>query len=118
MAIGVIHRSSTPLLMPGSGQGQRLRRDMVAGICLGPTYARFERKAFVRTFEGALEALMPYEAGHKNFDREFARLCEAGIFEWVPQAQVLQLNPPPLERVRAHIARMRQNHAEYWREAA
>lgn len=118
MAIGVIHRSSTPLLTPGSGQGQRLRQDMVAGICVGPTYARFDRKTFVLTFEGALETLMPDEAGHKNFDREFARLCEAGIFEWDFQAQVLRLNPPPLERVRAHIAMVRRNHAEYWREAA
>lgn len=117
-AIGVAHRIGTPLLMPGSGLGQRLRLDMVAGLCVGPAHPRFDRETFVLTFEGGLDTLMPREAGHKNFDREFARLCEAGLFEWDANRRILRLNPPPLERVRAHIARCRQLDAEYWREAA
>lgn len=117
-AIGVIHRSGTALLTPGSGTGQRLRQNMVAGICLGPAKPSFDRETFVLTFEGSLEALMPEEAGHKNFDREFGRLCAAGIFEWDAKAKVLRLNPPPLDRVRDHIAMCRKHHAEYWREAA
>ena len=117
-AIGVVHRTRTPLLMPGSGAGQRLRQDMVAGLCVGPAKPHFERETYVLTFQGALDEHMPKEAKHPNFDREFARLCAAGIFVWDQNAKILRLNPPPLDLVRAHIATCRDLDAEYWREAA
>ncbi|MDP1598730.1 hypothetical protein [Phenylobacterium sp.] len=117
-AIGVIHRSRTPLLTPGSGAGQRLRQDMVLGLCIGPAKPRFDPESYVLTFEGSLEELMPEDVGHRNFGREFERLCAAGIFEWNGEAQILRLNPPPVDQVRAHIAKCRGFDAEYWREAA
>lgn len=117
-AIGVIHRSRTPLLNPGSGAGQRLRQNIVAMLCLGPAKPSFDRETFVLIFEGSLAELMPLDLVHPNFAREFERLCAAGIFEWDPVARILRLNPPPLDLVRAHIATCRDHAAEYWREAA
>lgn len=61
---------------------------------------------------------MPREADHRHFKREFNRLCAEGILEWDEVGQILRLNPPPLDLVRGHIARVRVLDAEYWREVA
>lgn len=117
-AIAVTHRTRTPLLTPGSGAGMRLRQAMVDALCLAPPDARFDRQTYVLSFEGDYASRFGKLAQHRHFQREFDRLCAAGILDWRPDIQVLRLNPPELDLVRTHVDLCRQNDAEYWREAA
>ena len=113
-AIGIVHRAHTPLLRPGSGAGQKLRLNIVDGLCMGRDLPSFDRRTYVLTFEWCLEDLMPDEFGHPHFEREFIRLQRAGILEWDDKDQTLRLNPPPIELVRERIAKFRRLDAEYW----
>ncbi|HWW26087.1 MAG TPA: hypothetical protein VNZ85_09375 [Caulobacter sp.] len=117
-AIGVLHRSRTSLLVPGSGAGQRLRQAIICELCTGPSKSRLDWKTFVLTFDGPIEDHLRDEVAHPHFERELARLYDAGILEWHAASQTLRLNPPPLEVLRAHIAKCREHDAEYWRAAA
>jgi hypothetical protein len=118
MAIGVLHRSTTPLLCPGSGRGQRLRQELAVGLCLGSPHPVLDRKTFTLMFKGTVEELFGRHAAHPHFLREFDRLVNAGLFAWraAPEGGIdLVLSPPPLTLVRDHIRKCRDLDAEHWR---
>lgn len=117
-SIQIVHRAHTPLFRPGSGSGLRVRLSILSRFSQSMGGEVIDSQSLVMRLSGQLEALGFAYIDHPHFRREFARLSQAGILEWDPAENVLRLNPPPVELVRARVANRRADDAAYWREMA
>lgn len=117
-SIQIVHRAHTPLFRPGSGSGLRVRLSILSRFIQPMGGAIIDSQSLTMRLSGQPEALGFGYIDHPHFQREFARLSQAGILEWDPIGNVLRLNPPPVELVRARVANRRADDGAYWREMA
>lgn len=117
-SIQIVHRAHTPLFRPGSGSGLRVRLSILSRFSQHMGGAIIDSQTLVIRLSGRPEALGFAYIDHTHFQREFARLSQAGILEWDPSENALRLNPPPVDLVRARVANRRADDAAYWREMA
>jgi hypothetical protein len=119
MASAALHRSRTPLLMPGSGAGQRLRQGLVVDLLLNThggdrPFPLLEPDTLAFVFRGALEELFRDDFRHPRFEVELETLKEAGILDVLPgRVRVL---PPDQEALVVHVERSLANKAQLWGE--
>ncbi|MDQ1155484.1 hypothetical protein [Brevundimonas sp. SORGH_AS_0993] len=97
---GVLHRSSTPLLRPGSGVGQRLRLEIVETVLSSRVlgYPSMDPETLDFVYDSDLATLFDDLVEHAHFPREFERLQQAGIVSWAETDLsgngVLRIHPP------------------------
>lgn len=105
-AIAVIYRAETPILRPGSGQGQKLREHLVVGLLMNrhggqhilPT---LDPETLVLTFSGDLATLYRADREHGRFNIEIAALEAAGVIERISNG--VRILPPDREAVSEHV---------------
>lgn len=117
LASSVIHRSTSPLLRPGSGPGQRLRESMVVSLLLGgrgriTVSPRLEPDTLALVVEGDIAGLFGPDADHPRFRQEFESLVGAAIFDY--RDGILRVLPADKEKVAAHVADGLAGRAEYF----
>ncbi|KRQ95258.1 hypothetical protein CQ10_33135 [Bradyrhizobium valentinum] len=113
----VIHRSKSALLRPGSGPGQRLRESMVVSLLLGGRgdtrlIPRLEPDTLALVVCGDMASLFAPDARHPRFEKDFAALVAAGIFDY--QNNILRVLPADKEEVAAHVAKGLADRALYF----
>lgn len=84
MAAEVLHRTTTDVIRPGSGAGQKLREAMVLGVLLnvhGGTQVVpvLDPDSLALDFPGTIDTVFRDEARHPRFDRELGTLTAAGV---------------------------------------
>jgi hypothetical protein len=117
LSSSVIHRSKSALLRPGSGPGQRLRESMVVSLLLGGKGSKklipqLEPDTLAFVVSGDTASLFGVDAGHPRFEKDFAALVAAGIFEC--EDGVLRVLPADKDEVAAHAARGFTDRAQYF----
>ena len=113
----VIHRSKSALLRPGSGPGQRLRESLVVSLLLGGRgdtrlIPRLEPDTLALVVRGDMASLFGPDMRHPRFEKDFATLVAAGIFDY--QNAVLRVQPLDKEEVAAHVAKGLADRALYF----
>jgi len=113
----VIHRSKSALLRPGSGPGQRLRESMVVSLLLGGKGSKIlipqlEPDTLALVVSGDTASLFGADAEHPRFEKDFASLVAAGIFEY--EDGILRVLPADKDEVAAHAARGFTDRAQYF----
>lgn len=113
----VIHRSKSALLRPGSGAGQRLRESMVVSLLLGGKGSKrlipqLEPDTLALVVSGDAASLFGVDAEHPRFEKDFASLVAAGIFEY--EDGILRVLPADKDEVAAHAARGFTDRAQYF----
>lgn len=118
-AIAVVHRSSTAILRPGSGAGQKLRENLVVGLILNRHGGHAEMptldpETLALHYRGGLETLFRKDFHHPRFEIELAALEAAGIIELRPSG--LRIAPPDPKAVQEHVLSGWIGKAEHWAE--
>ena len=113
----VIHRSKSALLRPGSGPGQRLRESMVVSLLLGGKGSKklipqLEPDTLALVVSGDTASLFGDDAEHPRFEKDFASLAAAGIFEY--EDGILRVLPADKDEVAAHAAKGFTDRAQYF----
>lgn len=113
----VIHRSNSALLRPGSGPGQRLRESMVVSLLLGGKGSKrlipqLEPDTLALVVAGDMASLFGNDAEHPRFEKDFAALVAAGIFEY--EDGILRVLPADKDEVAAHAAKGFTDRAQYF----
>lgn len=104
----IVHRSTTPLLRPGSGKDQKMRLQIVSGMLLdierqlGFT-PKFDPVTITAIFDGAPAAILPKLAAHPRFSEAITALTAAGILNM--KSETTYLHAPDNEELRAEIIR-------------
>ncbi|MGR9251173.1 hypothetical protein [Rhizobium leguminosarum] len=85
-SLELVHRRHSPLLMPGSGKGQRLRLEIVAGMLLiieghKDFSPRLDPDTLSIVFENQPRSLLPKLSKRPDFDREVSALVAAQIIQ-------------------------------------
>lgn len=96
-SLELVHRKHSPTLMPGSGRGQRLRLEIVAGMLLNiegheDFLPRLDPETMSIVFENQPGSLLPTLAERADFDREVAALIASQIIQ-VSERQTIILAP-------------------------
>jgi hypothetical protein len=117
LSSSVIHRSKSALLRPGSGPGQRLRESMVVSLLLGGKgdkrlIPQLEPDTLALVVSGDTASLFGDEAEHPRFEKDFASLVAAGIFEY--ENGILRVLPADKDEVAAHAAKGFTDRAQYF----
>jgi hypothetical protein len=124
VSMEVVHRSSTPLLRPGSGRDQRMRQQIVSGMLLnmkgGRDYTpRLDPERLTAIFEGMPEANLPMLANHPRFNEAIKSLTAAGIL--TVEGKSTCIHAPEGEELRAELIRrarawnvQKEPDIEYW----
>jgi hypothetical protein len=113
----VIHRSKSALLRPGSGPGQRLRESLVVSLLLGGRgdtrlIPRLEPDTLALVVCGDIASLFGPDASHPRFEKDFATLVAAGVFDY--QNAVLRVLPADKEAVAEHVVKGLADRAQYF----
>jgi hypothetical protein len=117
LSSSVIHRSKSALLRPGSGPGQRLRESMVVSLLLGGKgdkrlIPQLEPDTLALVVSGDTASLFGDEAEHPRFEKDFASLVAAGIFEY--ENGIRRVLPADKDEVAAHAAKGFTDRAQYF----
>lgn len=117
LSSSVIHRSKSALLRPGSGPGQRLRESMVVSLLLGGKGSKrlipqLEPDSLALVVSGETRSLFGDDAKHPRFEKDFASLVAAGIFEY--EDGILRVLPADKDEVAAHVAKGFTDRAQYF----
>jgi len=117
LSSSVIHRSKSALLRPGSGPGQRLRESMVVSLLLGGKgdkrlIPQLEPDTLALVVSGDTASLFGDDAEHPRFEKDFASLVAAGIFEY--EDGILRVLPADKDEVAAHAAKGFTDRAQYF----
>lgn len=91
VAIGMVHSGVTPLLRPGSGEGQQMRQRimnawLLNGEGIGGFRPHLEPDTLRVVINGATASTLPAIYGHAHFSPALAALAKAGIIELGPKA--------------------------------
>jgi hypothetical protein len=124
-AMMAVHRRHTDLVRPGSGIGQRLREGLVqtlllhmSGVDRCPT---LDGETLALNYAGTMASMFRgRELEHPNFEREFNRLVDGGVFSWASDRSgigVLSIFPPSPSILIEHVLMMRQSKEEHDRRA-
>lgn len=117
LSSSVIHRSKSALLRPGSGPGQRLRESMVVSLLLGGKgdkrlIPQLKPDTLALVVSGDTASLFGDDAKHPRFEKDFASLVAAGIFEY--EDGILRVLPADKDEVAAHAAKGFTDRARYF----
>ena len=108
VSMEVMHRSSTPLLRPGSGRDQRMRLQIVSGMLLnmngGRNYTpRLDPESLTVILERTPEANLPMLANHPRLNEAIKSLTAAGIL--TVDGKTTRIHAPKSEELRAELVR-------------
>ena len=114
LATMALHRR-TPVLSPGSGNGQKMRARIVDHLMMnwqrnGFAAPLFDPVTFDFVFDGNADAIFAEFAGDQVFERERDRLVEEGILKLQPKT--VRLASPGSESVKAHAIWSRASKAK------
>ncbi len=120
MGMYAVHRKHTALVRIGSGQGQRLRESLLGYALMNgvdtENLPMLDAATLALKFPGHLYNFVNSDdLNHKKFDREFARLIDAGIFSWEADENgrgILTVFPPSPTILIDHLKRSREMKAE------
>jgi hypothetical protein len=124
-AMIAVHRRHTDLVRPGSGAGQRLREGLVQTLLLHMSGVdrcpSLDGETLALNYAGTMASMFRRrEFEHPNFEREFNRLVDGGVFSWAGDRSgigVLSIFPPSRSVLIEHVLMMRQSKEEYDRSA-
>lgn len=120
-ALMVGFNRTPPLLQPGSGKGQRLRKSIVQGALQNGMMFNRESGCFklnpdtlsVQKTAPFYEFFSSEHYQHKDFNREFQRVIDAGILKWTPESEeegTLEIFPPSKIDLMDHVETCRRHH--------
>ena len=117
LSSSIVHGSRSKLLRPGSGAGQRLRESLVLRVLLGGgggkgLIPRLEPDTLAFVCSGDKASLFGDDARHARFEKEFATLVAAGIFEY--ETDILRVFPADKDEVAAHASKGFTDRAKYF----
>lgn len=115
MAATAWHRS-TPLLMPGSGVGQKLRQRLVIDLLLDMrvglhNYPLLEPDTLAIVYFGDLRTLYGEDVNHPRFEQELATLVAAKVLDW--REGEMRVMPPQSIDLHEEVVRRKIDMAAY-----
>ena len=108
VGLEVVHRSTTPLLRPGSGKDQRICLQIVSGMLLDIKNEfgfapKLDPETLTAIFGGTPDAILPRLARHPRFDEAIKALIAGGILK--VEGKTTRLFSPDSEELHTEIIR-------------
>jgi hypothetical protein len=108
VSLEAVHRSTTPLLRPGSGKDQKIRLQSISGMLLNveglpDVTPKLDPESLTAIFDRMPDAILPKLSKHPRFAEALKALAAAGILTLY--GKTTQINAPHSDELRAEITR-------------